>query len=96
MTHTKEKYQLGDVDFSSIRNRNELKVLKGLARFLDTLSENKPTDAELKHIYALALNSLPARYAQKGTIVLGDAVQEKDVDSAILKAHERVLNQPKP
>lgn len=46
-------------------------------------------------MYALALNRLPARYCQKGTIVVGDPVRDEDVAEAVLDAFDTVVRRPK-
>ena len=91
----KEKYLLNDVDFFDIRNRNESRVLKIMQHVMDTPPYYRPSAKDLHDIYALSLNSLPARYAQQGTIILRDPVRDKDIETAVRKAFAIVVENPK-
>jgi len=90
-----EKYRLGDADFYHIRNRNEARVLRMMEKVLTEPPGMPPSAADLHDIYALALNSLPARYAQQGSIVLRDPVRDEDVLEAVRKAIATVVHNPK-
>ena len=87
------------INFSHVRNRNEKMVLAALETFL--MSERGQSYQELlsikdlQDIYALALNQLPARYAQSGTIVIGNPVRDFDARQAVMEAFETVLHHPK-
>ena len=91
--------ELSDIDFSRVRNRNEKRVLNALEQVLADkpgrtglkLSDTK----DVQDIYALALNRRPARYAQPGTIVVGDPVRDEDVAEAVLDAFDTVVRRPK-
>ncbi len=91
--------QLDVVHFNTVRNRNEKLVLRALENFL--MSDRGQSYQELlntkdlQDIYALALNQLPARYAQPGTIIIGNPVREEDAANAVYEAFETVLNHPK-
>lgn len=93
--HLHEKYLLGDADFYHIRNRNEARVLRMMEKVFEDPPGLRPNDEDLHDIYALALNSLPARYAQKGSIVLRDPVRDADVLEAVRKAVAIVVQNPK-
>ncbi|OBQ56191.1 late competence development ComFB family protein [Halodesulfovibrio spirochaetisodalis] len=90
-----EKYLLNDVNFFDIRNRNEGRVIKTIQKVLETPPYYKPSEKDLFDIYALSLNSLPARYAQQGTIVLRDPVRDSDIEDAVRKAFAIVVENPK-
>lgn len=91
--------ELSDIDFGVVRNRNEKRVFKALARLLEDnrgRAKVELLDAkDFQDIYALALNQLPARYAQPGTIVVGDPVRDEDAARAVMEACEIVANRPK-
>lgn len=90
---------LNDVNFDLVINRNEKKVRKALEEFMaqgrGASYASTLTEKDYQDIYALALNRLPARYCQKGTIVVGDPVREEDVDEAVLDAFDIVIRRPK-
>ena len=90
---------LADVDFSVVRNRNEKRVLKAIQNFLDSNRGSAKVELldskDFQDIFALALNQLPARYAQPGTIVMGDPVRDEDAMQAVLEAYEIVAARPK-
>lgn len=90
-----EKYLLNDVNFFDIRNRNEARVIKIMKKVMDTPPYYKPSEKDLFDIYALSLNSLPARYAQQGTIVLRDPVRDNEIEEAVRKAFAIVVENPK-
>ena len=91
----KEKYLLNDIDFLNIRNRNETRVLKIMKKVMETPPYYEPNSKDLHDVYALALNSLPARYAQQGTIVLRDPVRDEDIEKSVRKAFAIVVENPK-
>ena len=90
---------IDDVNFSLVFNRNEKKVLKALAKVvshgLGAPYAPNLTEKDYQDIYALALNRLPARYCQKGTIVVGEPVREADVEEAVRDAFNTVIRRPK-
>ena len=93
----RDKYKLGDVDFFNIRNRNEGRVLKVLHEYLQKKGSNSLISAkDLQDIYALALNVLPPRYTQRGTIVLRDPVTKKTIYEAVEDAYDQIIKYPKP
>lgn len=88
------KYTVGGVNLSAIRNRNEIRVVKALREVLKHCETPLPPQTVMD-IYASALNELPARYTQTGTIVLGDPVREETIAIAVKNAIDRVLAHPK-
>ena len=95
MASSPELYKLAGIDFFSIRNRIEQRVLKAMEQVLNEPPCYAPDAVDLQDIYALALNSLPARYTQKGSIVLRDPVKDKDVMDAVREAFATVIQHPK-
>ncbi len=88
------------IDFSNVRNRNEKKVIRAMERFYNKYKSTKRIEGlsskDYQDVFALALNTLPARYAQSSTIVLGDPVRDEDITEAVFDAFDIVLNHPKP
>jgi len=96
MSIFRDKYKLGDVDFFNIRNRNEGRVIKALPEFLQKKGNILLSEKDLQDIYALALNALPPRYTQRGTIVLLDPVSKRAILAAVEDAYDQVVMRPKP
>ncbi len=96
MSVYREKYKIGDVDFFNIRNRNEGRVVRMLGELLQKRGSPLISDKDLQDIYALALNALPPRYTQRGTIVLRDSVSKREIRDAVEEAFAVVMEQPKP
>lgn len=83
-----------DLPLDTIRNRTERMVLTSMERILPEMEDRTLTEKDKCDIYALACNSLPSRYTQPGTIVLGRTPQDM-VDEAVRAAYESVVNNPK-
>jgi len=90
----RERYFYGNVDLFDIRNKNEVRVIRQLPEILAEYPGFKPNVLDIEDIYALALNKLPARYVQKGSIVLRESVSDEDVAQAIREAVDRVRERP--
>lgn len=90
-----EKYSIDTVCFIDIRNRNELRVVKEIRRLLDLDSTVPLSCKDWQDVYALALNALPPRYTQSGTIVLREPVRKDNVAQAVQDAIALVHVQPK-
>ncbi len=83
------------VDLENIRNRNEKRVAKLMNEILDQYYEDFIFEQlDVEDIYALTLNLLPARYVQRGTIILQNRLSDFEIKSKIRKATERVLDNP--
>ncbi|MDL2279386.1 late competence development ComFB family protein [Desulfovibrio sp. OttesenSCG-928-G11] len=95
MPKTREKYIVAGTDLYYLRNRNEKRVIRCLNDTIKRLQIKSLTPESVADAYALALNQLPARYTQRGTIVLRDPVSKAAVEKAVSSALERVLNRPK-
>lgn len=82
------------VDLSRIYNKNEKRVVVAMEKYLDTIKDWEPEALDIQDIYALALNSLPPRYVQDGTIVFNDPVKGADIENAVKVAVDKVKNAP--
>lgn len=87
-------YKIDEVNLFFVRNRNEQRVMSCMRRLLPELHDYTPNDLDIQDIYALALNSLPPRYTQKGSIVLREPVKKRAVEDAVRDAIETVRNRP--
>ena len=96
MSIFRDKYKMGDVDFFNIRNRNEGRVIQALRELLQKRGSPLISEKDLQDIYALALNVLPPRYTQRGTIVLRDPVTKHEIYLAVEDAYDQVVDRPKP
>jgi Late competence development protein ComFB. len=95
MPKTREKYVIAGVDLYHLRNRNEKRVIRCLEETITRLKLKDLTAEAIADAYALALNQLPARYTQRGTIVLRDPVRKTVLEQAVATALEQVLHNPK-
>ena len=95
MSISRDKYRIGDIDFFNIRNRNEGRLIKVLEEYLQTKGSQLLSTKDIQDIYALALNVLPPRYAQRGTIILRDPVKKIEIYNAVADAYEHVMDRPK-
>jgi hypothetical protein len=95
MSVYRDKYKMGNVDFFNIRNRNEGRVISVLSGFLQKKGTTLISDKDAQDIYALALNALPPRYTQRGTIVLQDPVTKASIYAAVEDAYDLVMVRPK-
>lgn len=83
------------IDLNKIRNRNEKRVVKFMSEILEEYySDYIFEQLDVEDIYALTLNLLPARYVQKGTIILQDRISDFEIKSKVREATERVLENP--
>ena len=96
MSIFRDKYKIGDVDFFNIRNRNEGRVIRVLEEIWHKKGTPLISDKDLHDVYALALNTLPPRYTQRGTIVVDDPVKKAEIRRAVEDAYEIVLERPRP
>ncbi len=79
----------------TIKNKNETRVARKLSSALGEFPDYRPDPLDIQDIFALALNLLPPRYKQKGTIVLSESVQEKEIMNALRAAIQKVRANPK-
>ncbi len=95
MENDNDRYRIGNVDFFDVRNRNELRVVEKMREALAELGNPDLPPKALRDAYALALNLLPARYTQSGTIVLREPLRESHLREATARALSQVLAHPK-
>jgi hypothetical protein len=89
------QYTIAGVDVSDVRNRNEIRIVEKMQYALEKLGNPEMTVQAVRDAYALALNLLPARYKQSGTIVLREPIRESHLEEAAMRALKQVLNYPK-
>jgi hypothetical protein len=65
-----------------------------MIRILPEFDGYKPNKLDLEDIYALSLNTLPARYIQRGSIVLREPVREEVIEEVVRDAVLTVQNRP--
>jgi len=82
------------IDFHSIRNRNESRVIEILGGVLDEFPGFVPTRGDVEDIYALALNMLPARYAQAVSLVMEEPVTDEMIRLMVREAVRTVQHRP--
>ena len=95
MSIFRNKYKMGDIDLFNIRNRNEGRVIAVLRAYLAEKDNSLVSEKDIQDMYALALNALPPRYTQRGTIVLRDPVTKNEIYWAVEDAYELVMGHPK-
>ena len=82
------------IDFHSIRNKNEPRVIElmgdGLAEFPDVA----PQRTDIEDIYALTLNMLPARYIQPVSLVIDEPVTDEMIRLMLREAVHTVRYRP--
>jgi hypothetical protein len=74
------------LDFHSIRNRNEDRVINLMPTLMAEFPDFTPTRTDVEDIYALALNTLPARYVQSVTLVIDEPVTDEMIQHAVRSA----------
>ncbi|MDR0339595.1 MAG: late competence development ComFB family protein [Desulfovibrio sp.] len=95
MPKTREKYIVEGVDLYYIRNRNEKRVAQALRETITRKKLKKLTANMIKDAYAFSLNSLQARYTQRGTIVLRDPVRASEINAIVAEALNHIIKNPK-
>ena len=94
MAGKNEALEVRGVTVGTIRNKNERRVMALMEKVLEEDPEYAPDPLDIQDIYALALNLLPSRYRQSGTIVLSEPVKEAHILSAIRRAMRTVRERP--
>ena len=95
MSSDDSRYLIAGVDVSDIRNRNEVRIVEKMREVLEQMGNPSLEPQSLRDAYALALNLLPARYKQSGTIVLREPIRESHLREAATRALKQVLAKPK-
>lgn len=83
-----------EVNFKHIRNRNEQKVIDLMPEVLSEFVDYNPERMDIEDIYALTLNNLPARYKQRGTVVIFEPIKNETIQEEIRNAIKVVMNNP--
>ena len=90
-----QSLQINGIEVGKIANRNEKRVASLIPEILEEyFGDYIFEDLDIQDIYALALNLIPAAYAQPGSIVLSDRLSDYEIRSKIRVAVERVLDNP--
>lgn len=95
MSTRRSHYVIGGVDVADIRNRNEARIAEKMQEELVRLGNPELTPQAVRDAYALALNLLPARYKQSGTIILREPIRESHLQDAVVRALKQVMTNPK-
>lgn len=95
MTNNDPRYYIEGTDVSDIRNKNEIRIIAAMQQALKDMGSPNLSPKTLRDAYALSLNLLPARYKQKGTIILREPIKEDHLQEAVTKALKQVLEHPK-
>lgn len=95
MNTSENRHTIAGVEVSDVRNRNEIRIAEKLDDAIARLEAVHMTPQAIRDAYALALNLLPARYKQSGTIVLREPIRESHLDDAVNRAMKQVVRQPK-
>lgn len=82
------------IDFHSIRNKNEDRVINLLPEILGEFPDCHPTRTNIEDIYALTLNLLPARYAQAVSLVINEPVTDETIRLVLREAIRTVRDRP--
>lgn len=85
---------INGVYVGKIRNRNEKRVAGLLGEVLDEYEDWTPETIDIEDIYGLALNLLPPRYTQQGTLVISGKIKDEVIKGRIREACERVKSNP--
>jgi hypothetical protein len=95
VTMLEKTMKINGVDVSKIVNRNERRVAELIPQIIEEYYEDYIFETlDIQDVYALALNLLPAAYAQAGSIVLSDRISDYELRTQIRNAVERVLDNP--
>lgn len=89
------KYTIDGISLYSINNKNELRVVRAIQALIDASPELKLDSGNIQDIYALALNSIPPRYTQTGTIVLREPIRQDEIAKIVSDACDFILMHPK-
>ena len=82
------------LDFHSIRNGNEERVINLIPMVLEEFPEFVATRTDIEDVYALTLNMLPARYVQAVTLIMDEPVTDETVRLMLREAVRTVRARP--
>lgn len=77
-----------------IINKNEKRVAVAMELLLGDMDDWSPETLDIQDIYALALNRLPPRYVQDGTIVFNEPVKKEEIERVVKEAIGIVKDSP--
>ena len=83
-----------NIDLGRICNKNEKRVILAMEKILGELEGWEPAALDIQDIYALALNRLPPRYVQEGTIVFNEPIRNSEVERIVRESVRTVRNSP--
>lgn len=91
---SEEKYMINDISLDHVRNRHEIIVLGVMREKLPGEKDFCGCNLCLEDVYAVAMNTLPAHYVQRSSIILNkeppsDADIARTVEDAIDKVKVR-------
>ncbi len=86
----KEEYDVFSTSMENVRNRNEKKVIQFMLELIPQFPDFDYCTICLQDVYALALNQLPPRYTQAGTIILKKELRDEDFRDVVESAIETV------
>lgn len=90
----KEKYLYDQISLFEIRNKIETYVVKAMQKLIPEYGNNHFDRLDIEDIYALTLNSLPAKYVQPNSLALDSNINSQEVESAVIHAIEKVKSNP--
>lgn len=90
-----QKYRIGSADLSSIRNRNEVRVIAAIREALVDMGREDVSETVIQDIFAFAMNQLTPRYAQESTIVLREPVRKEQIQQVVAHSLLHVLQNPR-
>lgn len=88
-------YIINDIPLNQVRNRHESIVLDFMREKLPAESDFCGCKLCLEDVFAVVMNSLPAHYVQKSSIILKkDPPTDADIARAVEDAIDRVKARP--
>lgn len=91
---TQKSLEVNGVPLGGIRNRNEERVIKLMAKALGEFLDYKPSYLDIQDIYALTLNNLPPRYKQSGSIIIHEPLSDDEIMRELRLAINKVEMSP--
>ena len=87
--------KIGRYSVAFVNNRNEERVLELAPGVLREFADLELNQFDVADVYALALNSLPPRYARSDSSSMFETVSDDQVKESIREAVRRVSGSPK-
>lgn len=89
-----ESYTVNGFSLEAIRNRNETRVAAAMREELADAPDFCGCRLCVEDVYAAALNQLPSRYSQVGSIVVRGEVTDAELASQVRAGVDRVTRNP--